>query len=105
MTTKETVRDLFEGFLAGKRSYEDVFHKSFVSHNGPKTTTREEFISSHKARNQQASYQKPILEEILEDGDKAAVRWTLGGHRTYVAMLRVKDGKIAERWGSDIAST
>jgi hypothetical protein len=38
-----------------------------------------------------------IIEDILAEGDKVAVRWSAGPVRA-IAWFRMRDGKIVDRW-------
>jgi predicted SnoaL-like aldol condensation-catalyzing enzyme len=110
MSLKETVRQGFEGFLAGERNYSDLFTDNFVNHGHPGDGSLENVRAYRESEQRRYRDMNMRIDDVLEDGNKVAVRWhisgtdaTTGDRKSWnqVAILRIEDGKIAERWGAD----
>jgi predicted SnoaL-like aldol condensation-catalyzing enzyme len=82
---------------------EEIFTTDFYSH--PLGTTGPESVTGAWQRFHQAFPDvQVIVEDVIVEGDTAAVRTSLSGipgqqTSTMLEMFRVRDGRIAELWG------
>lgn len=86
---------------------ETIFSADFVSH--PLGTTGAESVTRSWTRfHERFPDVQVVVEDMLVDGDKVAVRTTLHGipadaagqrSPTMLEIFRVRDGRIAELWG------
>lgn len=106
MTTdvRATVRRIYDAFNAYDHAAASrIFTADFYSHpmgtTGPASVTR-----SWQRFHDMFPEAQVVVEDILVEGDKAAVRTSVHGvpgerPATMLEILRVHDGRIAELWG------
>jgi len=101
---KQLVRDFFERAINGKDAAlaERLLHSEFVDHNPipgqPAGAKAGRFIVEHVAA-MSNGHPHVVIEHILAEGDMVAARWTDGGVDVLI-HVRVRDGKLAERWAA-----
>ena len=98
---------MHEAFNTGNLAAADeIFAPGFVSH--PLGTTGAESIKrAWSSMQQRFPGLRSVVEDVLVDGDKAAIRSTLHGVEQTVSkrlpeiieVYRVENGRIAELWG------
>lgn len=112
-SNKAVVRRIFEeAFNENKPELaEQLFHPEYVDHNPipgqPPGAAAGRFIAEYLNRRGGGGGARITIEEIVAESDIVAVRWTAGraapGAEPSVEallMLRLRDGKVCERWAA-----
>jgi predicted SnoaL-like aldol condensation-catalyzing enzyme len=103
-SNKQLVQDFFHRAVNGNDPTlgESLFHAEYVDHHPipgqPQGAAAGRFIVQHIA---EISHGRPntVVEHVFAEGDMVAARWT-SGPLEVLLHVRVRDGKIAERWAS-----
>jgi len=117
--SKEMVKRFYEGNLANGKTDDvgDYFAADFVDHDppGPLPPGIPGVVAVVEMMQRAMPQRTTTVHDLLEDGDRVAIRFTLHGEQTgpfpgrpekrgpmeidVIALLRVANGKIVERWG------
>lgn len=119
MGKDSNLRNTVQEFNAAKnkndsQKMEGLLHSDFVGYVGGKTIGREEYILSINTLHQGFSNLKFIIEDMIQEGEKIAVRLLVTGKNSGfylgheasncpikysgITMKRIVNGKIIEEW-------
>jgi steroid delta-isomerase-like uncharacterized protein len=121
MQPTEIARAWFEMCARGDREqFSELATDDYVPHGPGGTGTRDDFVDWLQWYSTSFAEQQPVLEDVIESGDRVAVRYTVrsvyrGGylnlpgaeqkvHETGIIIFRFAGGKVAETWfeGNDL---
>ncbi|MEV6903456.1 ester cyclase [Amycolatopsis sp. NPDC051372] len=115
-TTRETVERFYVEAVNGRRFelFDQLLTPDAVNHGPADAPAREALVGADEIVRSAFSDAELHVDDILVEGDKAAVRWTLTGthdgdfHGTpptgnaisvrATVVLKLRDGRIAELW-------
>jgi steroid delta-isomerase-like uncharacterized protein len=115
-TTRETVERFYAELVNDQRFelFDELLTPDAVTHGDVDQPARDAFVGADRIVRSAFSDAALHIDDVLVDGDKAAVRWTLTGthdgdfHGTpptgtsisvrATAVLRLRAGRIAELW-------
>jgi predicted SnoaL-like aldol condensation-catalyzing enzyme len=108
---KTLVREAFDRIISTRDAnhVDEVFAPDFRDHGAPPSfqSGREGMKQQIAEHHNQYDGLAPVIEDQVAEGDLVTTRWSMSGHHkltgekhnwSVIGIVRVRDGKIVERW-------